>query len=259
VLTNFAGEYIVLERLHLEQLVRHTLAPSTDIYNDLIARQFILDDESSVGLDLLATQYRTRHSRLADLTGLFIFVTTLRCEHSCSYCQVSRKSEDRGSFDMSAGTAASAVDLMFESPSPRIKIEFQGGEPLLAFDRIRQVVELTKERNVTEGRDLAFVIATNLALVTEQHLDFCRAHGISISTSLDGPEDLHNRNRPRPGHDSYARTVDGIRKAREALDHDQVAALMTTTPASLSRVTEIIDEYVRQGFDSIFVTRSRTT
>ena len=97
------------------------------------------------------------------------------------------------------------------------------------------------------------MIATNLSFLTDEILNFCRDHAIQISASLDGPADLHNGNRPKPGNDSYKMTIDGIRRAREVLGVDQVSALMTTTKASLPRVTEIIDEYVRQGFKGIFL------
>ena len=76
------------------------------------------------------------------------------------------------------------------------------------------------------------MIATNLALVNQEMLAFCEEHDINISTSLDGPRDLHNANRPRPGNDSYEKTIAGIRLARE-FGQDRVAALMTTTEASL--------------------------
>ncbi len=53
--------------------------------------------------------------------------------------------------------------------------------------------------NKEHGKDLTFVIATNLALLDEEILDFCAEEQIHISTSLDGPQDLHNGNRRRPG------------------------------------------------------------
>ena len=182
-----------------------------------------------------------------------MFVVTLRCNHSCQYCQVSRQSEDRSAYDMTEALADKALDFTFRSPSPAIKIEFQGGESLLNFDLIKYIVLDAKRRNVTEKRDLAFVIATNLSFLTDEILNFCRDHAILISTSLDGPRDLHNANRPKLGNDSYEITIDGIRRAREALNVDQVSALMTTTKASLPQVTEIIDEYVKQGFKGIFL------
>jgi His-Xaa-Ser system radical SAM maturase HxsB len=154
---------------------------------------------------------------------------------------------------MSIETAEKGLALVFRSPSPAIKIEFQGGEPLLNFPLIKHIVERAESINVTERRDLQFVIASNLALITDDVLDFCRNHDILISTSLDGPSDLHNANRPRPGSDSYARVTEGISRARAVLGRDNVTALMTTTKLSLGRVREIIDEYVAQGFRGIFL------
>ncbi len=92
-----------------------------------------------------------------------------------------------------------------------------------------------------------------LDLLTDEMLEFCKQHQVLISTSLDGAAELHNKNRPRPGRDSNARAIAGIQLAREKLGHDRVSAVMTTTSASLSLGREIIDEYVRQGFDGIFL------
>jgi His-Xaa-Ser system radical SAM maturase HxsB len=107
--------------------------------------------------------------------------------------------------------------------------------------------------NEVHGKQLAFVIATNLALLDDGVLDFCGAHDVYISTSLDGPADLHNKNRPRPGRDSWERATDGIRRVRETLGADRVSALMTTTRASLDRAREIIDCYLEQGLTEIFL------
>ena len=252
VLTNMAGEYTVAPRATIQMLVRHTLRPTDPHYLDLKTKHFLRDADSDVAIDLLALKSRTRYQRLADFTGLHIFVVSLRCEHSCPYCQVSRQSDDRVAFDMTEETTTRALDLVFRSPSPALKIEFQGGEPLLNFPLIKFIVAAALEKNQAEPRPLQFVITTNLALLTDEILEFCKTHDILVSTSLDGPADLHNANRPRPGRDSYERAVAGIGRVREALGHDRVSALMTTTRASLSRPRDIVDEYVRQGFDNIF-------
>jgi uncharacterized protein len=253
VLTNQAGEFTLITRDALEALAAHRLSMGAPLYQDLKAKHFLLDDDSDVAIELLAVKVRTKLRRLAEFTALHIFVVSLRCEHACPYCQVSRQSDDKAAFDMSRETAAKALDLVFRSPSPALKIEFQGGEPLLNFSLIRDIVTWAEHRNLQERRRLEFVIATNLALISEDILAFCREHQILISTSLDGPPDLHNRNRPRPGGNSHELAVKGIERARAALGRDRVSALMTTTEASLNRVREIIDEYVRYGFDSIFL------
>jgi uncharacterized protein len=118
---------------------------------------------------------------------------------------------------------------------------------------IRFIIEEVKRRNVSEQRDLQFVIATNLALLSDETIELAREHDILISTSLDGPEELHNRNRPRPGNDSYQRTIEGIHRVRRELGRDSVGALMTTTAASLSQVKAIVDEYIAQDFRGIFL------
>jgi His-Xaa-Ser system radical SAM maturase HxsB len=70
---------------------------------------------------------------------------------------------------------------------------------------------------------------------------------------LDGPADLHNKNRPRPGANSFELAVTGIKRAKEILGADRVGALMTTTEASLDRVDDIIDEYLKLELDGIFL------
>jgi His-Xaa-Ser system radical SAM maturase HxsB len=84
-------------------------------------------------------------------------------------------------------------------------------------------------------------------------LEFAAKHRIHFSTSLDGPRELHNANRPRKGGDSWDRTIEAIGRIRAKLGHHAVAALMTSTSRSLEQPEQIIDEYVAQGFRSIFL------
>lgn len=90
-------------------------------------------------------------------------------------------------------------------------------------------------------------------MVTDDILAFCQQHRIYLSTSLDGPAFIHNANRPRPGNDAYELTIRGIARAREALGHEAVSALMTTTRLSLDYPEAIVDEYIAQGFNHIFL------
>ncbi|MCY2928046.1 MAG: His-Xaa-Ser system radical SAM maturase HxsB [Planctomycetota bacterium] len=253
LLTNLVGEHLVLPRSTLRQLVGHQLPMNATAYHDLKSKHFIMDGDSTVGLDLLAAKYRTKQSLLPNLTSLFMLVTTLRCDHACRYCQVSHRGQAEPGVDMSRATADHAIEFMFASPSPAIKVEFQGGESLLHFDLVKHIVEEAEKANEDAGKDLQFVIATNLSALSDGMLEFCSAHDIFISTSLDGPRDLHNKNRPKIGGDSHEDVVRGIRRVREALGPYKVSALMTTTRESLSCPRQIVDEYVRQGFSSVFL------
>ena len=166
---------------------------------------------------------------------------------------MSRQTVNKGEFDMPQDVAAAAVDMMLQSPSPHLTLELQGGEPLLAFDTIKYIVSIAKPGAARLNKELDIVITSNLAFLTDDILDYCKTERIKLSTSLDGPEFIHNANRPRPEGDSYRVAIDGIKRARRALGYGQVAALMTTTQLSLQHPTEIIDEYVRQSFHTIFL------
>jgi His-Xaa-Ser system radical SAM maturase HxsB len=154
---------------------------------------------------------------------------------------------------MTEDTAERALAIALQSPSPRIKIEFQGGEPLLNFPLIEKIVLAAEQHGPNAGKKIDFVIASNLALLTDEVLTSCKAHEILLSTSLDGPADLHNKNRPRPGGNSYELAVKGIKRAQAILGQDRVGALMTTTEASLDRAEDIVDEYLALGLEGIFL------
>jgi uncharacterized protein len=245
LIANLVGDFIRLTDEELNKLVDLRVQPGDGLYEKAYAAHLITGTNQQSQRQLLALRLRSRMSFLRQVTPLHIFVVTLRCEHSCPYCQVSRQSTDRSRFDMSEETAMRALDIAFNSPTARIKIEFQGGEPLLNFPLIKTIVAAAKTRSHNLGKKVDFVIASNLALLDEAVLQFCKANDVLLSTSLDGPADLHNKNRPRPGSNSHERAVAGIRRARETLGPDRVGALMTTTEASLDRVDDIIDVRLR--------------
>lgn len=253
IVVNEVGEYLFLDNQDFDAFVSRRLEQSSDVYLDLKGKHFLFDSDSPAPLELLAIKYRTKKAHLSGFTKLHIFVVSLRCEHSCHYCQVSRVSADKALYDMSPETASRALDLVFRSPAEEIKIEFQGGEPLLNFERIVQVVEEAERRSQAAGKRVEFVVTTNLALITDEILEYFRDHRIVVSTSLDGPAFIHNANRPRPGNNSHQVTVEGINRVREVLGYDQVSAIMTATRLSLRHPREIIDEYVSRGFQSIFL------
>lgn len=138
-----------------------------------------------------------------------------------------------------------------ESDAPALTVEFQGGDPLVRFDLIE--LAINRLESLRGGRAVRYVVASSLHQLDSTMCDFFRAHNVFLSTSIDGPAALHNRNRPVPGRNAYERTVAGLTLARERLGKDSVSALMTTTKASLAQPEQIVDEYVRLGFDDIFI------
>src|SRR6187402_3783761 len=89
-----------------------------------------------------------------------ILVPTLRCNLSCSYCQVSRADENSGRHDWSEETLAGVLALIGRMTARVVKIEFQGGEPTLRPDLLRLVMEAC-----AKFESASFVICTNLSRV----------------------------------------------------------------------------------------------
>jgi His-Xaa-Ser system radical SAM maturase HxsB len=253
LLTSEAGEFHVLDSSTFATFAQQEPLPDRDTLRSLEAKHLLYRGSPETAVRLLATKLRTRKSFLRGGPSLHIFVVTLGCDHGCHYCQVSRRLHSAGRYDMSLETATAAVDRLFDSPSRHLTVEFQGGEPLLAFPVIRHIVELIQARNVEEDRRVVFSITSTLHHLTDEILEFMRVHDFQVSTSLDGPADLHDANRPLPGGGAHELTVQGLQRARQALGAESVSALTTLTRRSLERPRGIIDEYVRLGFRSIFL------
>lgn len=253
VATAASGDHAFFSPTEFDQF-RH--APSTlplSRQAELKARFLLGNSISSAGvIRLMRSRVAAKRETVSIGPTLHIIVPTLQCAHSCRYCQVSRALDDQG-HTMSLSDIDTACDSIFESPSPTLTVEFQGGDPLLRFDLVERAVLRIQARNVSEGRRIRLVVASTLHQLTPAICGFFKAHGVYLSTSIDGPLELHNRNRPIPGRDAYERTVAGIDMARALVGPDAVSALMTTTKESLPHAEAIVDEYVRLGFREIFL------
>lgn len=144
-------------------------------------------------------------------------------------------------------------ETIFESPSKTLTVEFQGGDPLLRFDLIQRAILRIEAMNQREKRELRFVVASTLHQLNDDMCSFFKAHGVLLSTSVDGPAALHNKNRPTPTRDAYERTIAGMALARLRLGQDSISALQTTTKDSLQYPEDIVDEYVSLGLRDIFL------
>lgn len=251
LVTNDAGEFVTLSAADFDTFVTGRLGKDSAVFPDLAARHLLLDGRLETAVRLLATKVRTRKAFLQHGAALHILVPTLRCHQSCLYCQVSRRPMAASGFDMTPDTALMAVDRILESDSPELTVEFQGGEPLLAFNIIQLIVnELRKQ---APHRQVTFSLTSTLHHLTEDMAEFFAAHDFQISASLDGPEDLHDANRPVPGGSAAQRTMTGVRLARKIVGARNVAAITTITKHALNRPEEVVDALVRADFHSLFL------
>ncbi|MCA2015516.1 His-Xaa-Ser system radical SAM maturase HxsB [Vibrio tritonius] len=251
LIINEVGQSQYINSSDLDSLINGNLNINSNLFQKLLSKSFIYTDDSNYQFRTLASKFKTRKSFLIGGPALHIFVLTLRCDNSCEYCQVTRRNPNDYSYDMKIEDARQSVYRMFESPSKNITVEFQGGEPLLAFDILKYIVELTL--SVNNDKKIQFVVATSLQYINYDILIFLKKYDIHISTSLDGPQWLHNKNRPNSCKDSYTKTLHGLYLARKWLGVDNIAGMTTITRDSLKYPKQIIDEYISHGFHSIFL------
>jgi uncharacterized protein len=141
-----------------------------------------------------------------------------RCNMRCVYCYGDGgEYGDRGM--MTAETALAAVDWLMEHSldEAKVYISFFGGEPLLNFPVMQQVVAYAKQQAGARGKAVAFGITTNASLVTNKIIAYLQAENITPLVSFDGPPEVQNRQRPfRNGHGSYDRVSARIQALRKA-------------------------------------------
>lgn len=253
LVSNDFGDYAVLDRAARDALLAGGLSRLDLRHADLEARSLLADEAQDQWTDLERSAYATRKAFALEGPALHIFVTTLRCDHSCQYCQVSRAALNASGFDMAFDTADAAVDRVFDSPSENLTIEFQGGEPALRFDLVQHIVARAETKNESAKRNLTFSMVSTLHHLDDEMLAFCRDHGIRLSTSIDGPADLHDAHRPNPTRDAWARTIEALRRGQAILGEDAISALPTLTRRALEDPAKLIDHYRDLGFPSIFL------
>lgn len=176
-----------------------------------------------------------------------ILVPTLRCNLSCSYCQVSRAGLRARGFDWSDETLAAVLDVIDGLPGVRIKIEFQGGEPTLRPDLISAVIERCER-----FEEKQFVICTNLQQLSPEILALFERDDLYISTSLDGDAATHQRNRTG-ANDITDQFLSNLSMLVDRYGPRKISALPTINPAAPPEIDDLINSYAMFGLDSIFL------
>jgi His-Xaa-Ser system radical SAM maturase HxsB len=257
LITSATGRYAFLSEDEFRRYLKGSIEPDEDLYRSLAEKGLVRAEVDIAGE---AERTRRRKGFLDQGPHLHIVEVTLRCNQSCVYCHSSRTGIDAPGKDMSPETADRVVEMIFETPSAGVTIEFQGGEPLLNFPAIRRVVESALRRNESADKQLSFSLVTNLLLMDDEKLEFLLDNRVQICTSLDGPEAVHNRQRPVPGGNAYRVAAEWVAKinrayAERGLDPDvyHVEGLLTTTGQLLEYPEETVDTFVSHGFKALFL------
>jgi len=249
LVTNDFGRFIFLTKDDFKKFVDGKTGPQDEIYTSLVENHFILESPSVLFDDELKDEIRSLKNYVLSGTSLHIFAITNACNANCIYCQAKDKASKLNGF-MTKETARKAVDIALQSPANPITIEIQGGEPLLNFEVVKEIVEYAD--NVRGDKEVSFTMVSNLIALDDEKINYLREKKVSVCTSLDGPRNVQENNRVCKNNGStYDYAIKGIEKLRKAEIFG--GAIQTTTKYSLAFPEEIVDLYVSLGIPGMFI------
>ena len=250
LLTNELGFFCYVDADTFNNLMeeKYTLIPDS-IIEILKKRMFIYDISDVLFIEKASKEYRKTKQYLFAGTCLHIFVLTNGCNMNCVYCQAQDENHTTKGM-MSFQIAEKAVEIALQSPAYSLNFEFQGGEPLLNYPVIKHIIEYTEK--CKNDKDISYSIVTNTLAISEEMVNFFLQYNVSVSTSLDGDMVLHNNNRPRrDGRGTFDLVTNNIELMKQK--GLSVSAIQTTTRMSLDRSRQIVDTYLEEGLNVVFI------
>lgn len=144
------------------------------------------------------------------LQALVLNVTN-QCNLACTYCYefgADKIATPQGKKKyMTLETACASVDFLLDQARDRkaVSITFFGGETLMNFSLLRDVVAYAQERAAALAKKVNFSLTTNATLLTPEIVAFLSDNAIGVTVSMDGPPDVQDRHRVyKNGRGSYA-------------------------------------------------------
>lgn len=194
----------------------------------------MLTEADSPTAEQPTAEQRWEPLRNVELNTLYI-VLNRDCNFDCGYCFLPPEHRRIDPDD-----ARRAIELLDETDRPFKHIVFYGGEPLISFDLIRELVAET-------GDEWGYSLATNGSLIDEEIAQFFVEHDFKVSLSVDGPPEIHDQVRRLPdGSGTYARVVRGARHLEHAGQSYQV--MVTVNEHNTDRLTYVVD-YLDREFE----------
>lgn len=240
-----SGSYFLTDRAFVERYAWDELNQSDTDFLVQKGQAFYTEG------DLSHTAFLTRWAQRQHVGGgsaYVILIPTLRCDLRCSYCQVSRAPIAAKGFDWDEQTLERVLTFLDDLPVDEIQIEFQGGEPFLRLDLLNAVADFARRR----FHRASFVVCTNLQTLDADILAFLASEDVLISTSLDGPHQVHTQNRTGTAeltqafHRNLVQVLDLIGPSR-------VSALPTIDMENPPKPEDLIVAYEGFGFTSLYL------
>lgn len=210
---------------------------------------FIVDKIISSGFfELNKSLLNTR--RTINLRKIILMIAH-DCNLSCDYCF-----GDEGTYHMrgymTKECAFKSIDfLLLNSKEEKLQVTFFGGEPLLRFDLIREVVEYCKNIEKSSNKKFGFSITTNGTLITKEIEDYFIKENIFVQISIDGNQQMHDNNRHyKSGAGSYNNLV---KATKSLISRAKVKGKATIALPNINMV-DVFKHICSLGFSQIPIT-----
>ena len=141
------------------------------------------------------------------------------CNLNCSYCFASQGKYHGQRALMSFEVGKQALDFLIANSGHRrnLEVDFFGGEPLMNFDVVKQLVAYARSIEKAHNKNFRFTLTTNGMLIDDDVIDFANKEMSNVVLSLDGRKEIHDRFRvDYAGKGSWERIVPKFQKLVEA-------------------------------------------
>lgn len=178
------------------------------------------------------------------------------CNLRCKYCFASTGDFGTGRKLMPLEIGKKAIDFLLENSGNRrnLELDFFGGEPLMNFDTVKEVVKYARSREAEFGKRFRFTITTNGMLLDDDKIDFINREMSNVVLSIDGRKEVNDRMRPNvAGHGSYDTILPKFKKLVAARDRDKDWYVRGTFTKYNLDFSEDVFSLYNEGFDQISV------
>lgn len=178
------------------------------------------------------------------------------CNLRCQYCFASTGDFGTGRKIMPFEVAKKAIDFVILRSGKRrnIEVDFFGGEPLMAWDTVKQTIDYARSIEDEHGKKFRFTITTNGLLLDDEKIDYINANMDNVVLSLDGRPSVNDEMRKTvSGAGSYDIIVPKFQKLVEKRDPKlDYYARGTFTGKNLDFAEDVV-HIADEGFDRLSV------
>ena len=175
------------------------------------------------------------------------------CNLNCSYCFASQGKYHGDRAIMSLEVGKKALDFLIENSEGRrnLEVDFFGGEPLMNFDMIKELVAYARKREKEANKNFRFTLTTNGVLVDDDVIKFANQEMSNVVLSLDGRKEVHDRYRvDYAGNGSWEKIVPKFQYFVKERDNKNYYMRGTFTHANPDFVKDI-EEMLSLGFTEL--------